>query len=259
MNIPILFENDEYVILNKPAGLLVHGDGHAKEPVLTDWIAEHYPALREVGEAQRLANGEVIVRPGIVHRLDRDTSGAIVVAKTPAAFAYLKAHFAGREVEKRYYAFVYGALKNDEGRIDRPITRSRSDFRKWSAQRGGRGEAREAITEYRVVARIEQDSEHVPKYNSEKNAPENKFTFLELEPKTGRTHQIRVHLKAINHPVVCDSLYAPNHQPALGFERLALHARSLAFTDAAGKRIQATAPYPADFQKAMSIAGIEAA
>ncbi len=235
MNIPILFENNEYLIVNKPAGLLVHPDGHATEPALSDWLAEKYPALSEVGEPQRLANGEVVARPGIVHRLDRDTSGVLVVAKTPAAFSYLKERFAGREVEKHYDAFVYGRVKDEEGRIDRPIARSRSDFRRWSAQRGARGQARPAVTDYHVRGRLGAEA-----------------TFLELEPHTGRTHQIRVHLKAINHPVVCDALYAPNHQPLLGFDRLALHARSIRFTDAAGQEIAAQAPYPADFQAAIA-------
>ncbi len=238
MNIPILFENEEYLIVNKPAGLLVHADGHSKEPALTDWLAEHYPALKEVGESQRVATGEEVARPGIVHRLDRDTSGALVVAKTFEAFNYLKRHFAEREVEKTYQAFVYGAVKNEEGRIDRPITRSRGDFRKWSAQRGGRGEARPAVTDYHVRGRL--------------ITPEGDFTFLEIHPKTGRTHQIRVHLKAIHYPVVCDGLYAERREPALGFERLALHARSISFTDAHGKVISATAPYPADFERAIA-------
>ncbi len=235
MNITILFENEEYIILNKPAGLLVHSDGHAEGPVLTDWLAEKYPAMQDVGEPQRLASGETIARPGIVHRLDRETSGALVVAKTADAFAHLKKHFADHEVEKLYHAFVYGSVRNDEGRIDRPIARSRSDFRRWSAQRGARGQARPAVTDYQVLNHLDSLA-----------------TFLALMPKTGRTHQIRVHLKAINHPVVCDSLYAPNHLPILGFTRLALHARAIRFNDGAGRSISAEAPYPSDFQAAIA-------
>ncbi len=235
MIISILFENDEYVVVNKPAGILVHPDGHAVGPTLTDWLVEKYPNMRDVGESQRLANGEVVARPGIVHRLDRDTSGVLVIAKTPTAFTYLKERFADRDVKKRYEAFVYGRVKEDEGRIDRPIARSRSDFRRWSAQRGARGQARPAVTDYHVRGRLADD-----------------FTFLELEPHTGRTHQIRVHLKAINHPVICDTLYAPTRPAALGFQRLALHARAIHFTDAGGNDIAVEAPYPADFEAAIA-------
>lgn len=135
-------------------------------------------------------------------------------------------------MQKTYHAFVYGIVKEDDAIIDRPIARSRKDFRKWSAQRGARGDVREAVTEYRVLSRLENE----------------RATFVEALPKTGRTHQIRVHFKAINHPVVCDSLYAPKGQPILGFKRLALHARSLEFTNIDGQHIKVEAPYPNDFK-----------
>ena len=236
MEIPVLYEDKNYLIVNKPAGLVVHSDGKTKEPSLVDWILKHYPRLKDVGEPILIADS-VIPRPGIVHRLDRDTSGAIVIAKNQVAFADLKEKFKNRKVAKKYHAFIYGVIKEDDGIIDRPIGRSNKDFRMWSAQRGARGELREAVTHYKVIMRG------------------NDFTFLEVEPKTGRTHQIRAHFKAINYPIVSDPVYAPKREPILGFKRTALHSRSISFTGLDGKLIEATAPYPADFLKALKKIG----
>ena len=151
-----------------------------------------------------------IARPGIVHRLDRETSGVIVIAKTQESFLNLKKQFQERKIEKKYNAFVYGALKEEKGIIDRPIGKSKSDFRQWSAQRGARGELREALTHYKVL---------------EKNKD---FTYVEVTPKTGRTHQIRVHLASIGHPLAGDKLYGfKNQQTPKGLNRHFLHASSL--------------------------------
>ena len=233
VNIPILYEDENIIAINKPAGLVVHFDGRTKEPNVADWLLEKYPETKKVGEPIKLSNGEEIIRPGIVHRIDRETSGVLLLAKNQKSFEFLKKSFQDRLIEKTYHAFVYGEMKNDDGVIDRPITRSRKDFRLWSAQRGGRGEARDAVTEYKVLKRNKG------------------FTFVEANPKTGRTHQIRVHFKAINHPIICDSLYAPKRESALGFERLALHAHTIEFDNSKGKRLKITAPYPADFEKAI--------
>lgn len=233
--IQVLFEDGDVMVLNKPAGLIVHSDGRTKESTLCDWLLEHYPGMKNVGEPLILKNGTTISRPGIVHRLDRETSGAIIVAKNQQTFEALKKQFQNREVEKIYHAFVWGEIKNDEGVIDRPIGKSRSDFRKWSAQRGAKGEMREAVTEYKVLARGKG------------------LTLVEVSPKTGRTHQIRVHFKAINHSVIADKLYAPKQGAALRFERTALHAVSVKFKDLRGKSITVAAPYPDDFQTALSL------
>jgi len=244
---PVVIYEDEYVlVLNKPSGLVVHGDGRTNEETLVDWILEHYPETEGVGEPLVLANGTVVDRPGVVHRLDRETSGVIVIAKTQESFLNLKEQFKNRKVEKIYNAFVYGHFpstdvqggKEKEGIINRPIGRSASDFRKWSAQRGARGELREAITEYKVL--------------KEEVAEEQKISFLEIKPKTGRTHQIRVHMKAINHPVICDKLYAPKSLCLLGFDRLALHARNISFLTLKGD-ISAEADLPEDFVRALNV------
>jgi len=229
MNIKIIYEDKDIVVINKPAGLIVHSDGKTEEPTVSDWVLENYPEAEGVGEPLVLSSGEIIKRPGIVHRLDRETSGVLLVAKNQKTFLFLKEQFKNRKIEKSYRAFVYGKIKNDGGVIDRPIGRSKNDFRKWSAQRGARGRMREAVTEYKV-----------PWKNDE-------FSFVKVNPKTGRTHQIRVHFKAINHPIVCDKLYAPKRECALGFERLALHAYSLEFNLPNGERIKVEAELPEDF------------
>lgn len=229
MKITVIHESKDIIAINKPAGLVVHSDGKTKEANLVEYLLDNYPQLKDVGEHPD--------RPGIVHRLDRETSGVMLVAFTNDGFFHLKEQFQNRTVIKRYHAFVYGIMKENEGTIDRPITRSRKDFRLWSAQRGGRGEPREAVTDYKVLKRV--NGRH-------------QLTFVEASPKTGRTHQIRVHFKAINHPIVADSLYAPKRDAFLGFDRLALHSKEITFIDTDGKEVRVEATYPQDFEVALS-------
>jgi 23S rRNA pseudouridine1911/1915/1917 synthase len=236
----ILYEDANYLVINKPAGLMVHDDGKTKDPTLCDWLVDKYPAIEDVGEPLVTSEGKIIKRPGIVHRLDRATSGALAVAKTQKAFLALKAQFGDRTVEKIYNAFVYGKLDKEMGSINLPIGRSKGDFRQYTAPLQLRGEMRDALTYYRVVA---QSSKHA---------------FLELVPKTGRTHQIRVHVKAIRHPVVCDRVYAKDRPCDLGFDRLALHARKLSFMGLKGKKIEVEAPFPPDFEQALQALKAEA-
>jgi 23S rRNA pseudouridine1911/1915/1917 synthase len=235
MDIPILFENESIVAVNKPSGLTVHPDGRTIESTLSDWVLARYPETEHVGEPIQLSSGEVIRRPGIVHRLDKETSGVLLIAKTAEAFEALKRQFQDRSIQKTYRAFLFGRMKETDGVIDRSIGRSRSDFRLWSAQRGAKGTLRDAVTEYRVLD----------------TAPD--FSYVEIEPKTGRTHQIRVHFKAINHPVVGDRLYAPKRGYALGFSRTALHAERIAFTLLDGAPVSVEAPLPEDFVAATAL------
>lgn len=230
--VEIVFEDNDILVINKPAGLVVHSDGRTEEYTLVDWILEKYPEIKEIGEPMVLQSGQVIYRPGIVHRLDRDTSGVLVIAKNQKSFDNLKDQFKNHTVQKTYRAFVYGVVKEDEDIINRPIARSRKDFRLWSAQRGSRGELREAVTAFKVIARGKD------------------ATYVEVNPKTGRTHQIRVHFKAINHPIVFDSLYAPKKDSVLGFKRLALHSLSIGFNDISGKQLFFETQLPEDFLKA---------
>lgn len=228
MDLPIIFEDDNIVAVNKPAGIMTHPDGVTKDETVSDWFAKKYPEAATVGETQRLPNGEEIARPGVVHRLDRETSGVLVLVKNNETHAFLKEAFQERTVEKTYLAFVYGVPKERKGTIDFAIGRSRKDFRLRSAQPKAKGTMREAITHYEVVA---DNGSHA---------------LMKIVPKTGRTHQIRVHLKAIHHPVVGDPLYAPNHPYDLGFKRLGLHAFTLDIPQPSGERLHIEAPLPQD-------------
>jgi 23S rRNA pseudouridine1911/1915/1917 synthase len=240
--VEVLYEDRDILAINKPAGLMVHGDGRSEEETLAHWVNKNYPETENVGEPARDEKGKDILRGGIVHRLDRETSGVMLVAKTQKGFECLKKQFQKHEIVKEYRAFLYGDLKKDKDVIDRPIGRSSSDFRLWSAQRGARGELREAITEYEVVDRIEIEGKDSEKY-----------TFIKAFPKTGRTHQIRVHFKAIHYPLVADSLYAPKVENSLGFSRLALHSHTITFKDTGGVERVVTAEYPEDFKRAISM------
>ncbi len=243
----VIFEDPDFLVISKPAGLVVHSDGKTNEENLCEVLVLEYPDIKGVGEPGKSPTGAVIDRPGIVHRLDRDTSGVMIVARNQKAYEYFKDEFKGKNIQKTYNVIVWGLVKTDKGVIDRPIGRSKSDFRKWSAERFQRGELRDAVTEYKVLARMD-NPEHDPKIHNIKQA----FTLLEVYPKTGRTHQIRVHFKAINHPVVGDTLYAPNHPAALGFDRLALHAKKIVFKGLNSELYQFETSLPADFETAVS-------
>ena len=242
MQIPILYEDDEVLAVNKPAGLVVHADGRTTESTLAGWLLEKYPSIRGVGEIIPLTDGGVIEKWGVVHRIDRETSGVLLVAKTQESFLNLKAQFQARTIKKSYRTFTQGFFKEDSGVIDKPIGRSTSDFRKWSAEYGARGELREAVTEYHVLGKGEVGAM--------------KISYLEVNPHTGRTHQIRVHLKAVGHPILCDRLYAPKSPCALGFERTALHAFSVEFKGLDGARHHVEAPFPEDFGVALAELGL---
>jgi 23S rRNA pseudouridine1911/1915/1917 synthase len=236
-NIQIIFENEQFIILNKPSGVMVHGDGRTTEKTVVDFLLLKYPDLKEVGEPITLPKGEVIYRPGIVHRIDKETSGLLLVAKTQESFEFFKNLFKEREMKKQYKALVWGDIKED-GIVDVSIARSPTNFRQWSATRGKRGQERDAITEYKVVKRIEEKGQ--------------KFTLIDVFPKTGRTHQIRVHMKYLQRPLVCDSLYALNLPLALGFTRLALHAETLSFEGSDGMEYSFQAPLPEEFKNILA-------
>jgi len=228
----VIFENEDYLVLNKPRGMSVHLDGKTDTDTLVDWLLLNYPDIKDVGEPLVLESGEEILRPGIVHRLDKDTTGLLLIAKTPESYEFFKEKFKEREIQKTYFAFVYGKPRDARGIVDLPIGRAQGSVRKWETGSRVRGETREAQTRYKVL-----QSGHGA-------------TFLEIWPKTGRTHQIRVHMKAIGHPIVADSLYAPTKKPILGFKRLALHAGRLVFNDLSGRERVFEAPLPPDFKTA---------
>jgi 23S rRNA pseudouridine1911/1915/1917 synthase len=234
MELTILYEDADMVAISKPTGIITHADGRTDAESVASWFAAHYPESKDVGEPMILPDGTSIARPGIVHRLDMDTSGVIVLAKTPEAFEFLKNSFRERDAKKTYLAFVYGVPKAKRGTIDFAIGRSRKDFRLRSAQPKAKGMMREAITRYEILG------------------DDGKYSLVKVMPETGRTHQIRVHLKAIHHPIVCDSLYAPNQACALGLNRLALHAYSLDIPLVSGGRKEIIAPLPTDLAEAVA-------
>src|SRR5665213_2213445 len=243
----IIWQDADMAAIDKPAGLVVHSDGRTTEPTVADWVLKKFPKAKGVGEPIHLANGELLERTGIVHRLDRDTSGVLLIAKTAAGHAHLKAQFQARTIEKKYLAFVHGVFEDDYAIIDRPIGRSVSDFRKKSASRGAEGELREAMTWYVV-----KGSAKVPRQEGTKDTDEIlPVSIIEAEPKTGRTHQIRVHMQAVHHPVVCDPLYGSGKPCVMGFGRTALHAYKISWDLMDGTRMKVEAPLPEDFKDAL--------
>ena len=238
MKIKILYEDSNILAIDKPSGISVHSDGRSKEKTIADWVLKNYPKMRNVGENEIYENKNIkteIKKPGIVHRLDKETSGVMLLAKNEKAYQFLKSQFQERVVKKTYVAIVSGDMKNDRGVINKPIGRSPKDFRRYLAGRGARGEMRDAVTQYRVLKRLDINS--------------TKYTYLEIHPKTGRTHQIRVHMKYLNHPVVCDSLYNPDNPTPKGITRMALHAKSIEFRNLKGEIIRVESSVPKEFIK----------
>lgn len=236
----ILFENDDCVVINKPSGPMVHEDGHSPTETVVDWFLTMYPNAKGVGEPGRSLQGKELERSGVVHRLDRETSGVLVMAKTQAAFLHLKAQFHDRLTKKEYRAFVYGPVREPWGTIDRPIGRSAKDFRLRSAEHGAKGTLRDAVTDWELIGTGRYKDEH--------------FSYVKLFPKSGRTHQIRVHLKAIGKPVVGDALYAAHlieNSNNLDFDRLALHAYFLEIELPSGETKRFIAPLPQIFEEAI--------
>lgn len=227
----IIFENDDYLVINKPSGIAVHGGGNIKDKTLADFLIERYPGIESVGDDE--------IRPGIVHRLDKEVSGLMVIAKNNETFSILKNQFKDRDVNKEYVALVHGKMTTDFGSINFPIKRSSEGFKmaamplntadllsrrqpkdRDQGNLDGMFKAREAITEYSVL-------KHYVNY-----------TLLQVKIKTGRTHQIRVHFFALGHPLVGDNLYfnkkskAQNKKVELG--RIFLAANKLSFKDKSG-------------------------
>ena len=213
----ILYEDADVVGVNKPAGMVVHAGAGAHTGTLTNALVHRFGALSSVGGG---------LRPGIVHRIDRYTSGVLLVARTDAAHLSLAHQFASRTVEKVYIALVHGALKSDTGRIAKPITRDPVHRTRMTARLDS---GRTALTDYKVLRRFE------------------KFSLLEVRIGTGRTHQIRVHLASIGHVVAGDQLYGAPAGPA---DRFFLHAARIGFASpSTDERITVEAPLPAELQQ----------
>lgn len=216
-------------MVNKPPGLPAHGGDRVRGATLVDFLLKKFPEIKKVGDEPK-------IRPGIVHRLDKHTSGVMVVTRNQKSFEALKELFQKRLVEKTYLAIVCGKLREKRGIINLSIGRlTKNPFKRGvaSGRNKIRGE-REAVTEYRVLK--ESD----------------KYSFLELKPRTGRMHQLRVHLSSIGHPVACDKIYGGEKVCCPeGIERQLLHAQALTFSFPEGKRWRFEADLPNDFSIAL--------
>ena len=216
-----LLMTDGFVAVDKPAGMVIHPGAGASRGTLAHRLLAHYPELVAVGHPRR---------PGIVHRLDKDTSGVVMIARTPAMYAHLVRAFEQRAVRKRYLLIVRGSPDPPRGQIDAPIGRHPTHRTRMAVARRGRP----AVTDYRVL-------------NFSGG-----MALVEARPATGRTHQIRVHLAAIGHPILGDATYG---EPAQA-PRTMLHAWTLGFADDAGGRWLAAASPPEDFQRAAADLGL---
>ena len=236
----ILYEDDDVLVINKPEGWLVHEDGKINDtPVVVEWFLRRYPAASGVGESGYSLKGKVLNRAGVVHRLDRETSGVLIMAKTQDAHQFLKQQFKDRTVYKEYRAFVYGRINDRWGTINRAIGRNTRDHRLRSAMKGAKGTLREAITDFERIG--------VGEYEGES------FSYIKLIPKTGRTHQLRVHMRAIDRPIVGDTSYASHvidRSNNLHISRLALHAHVLELVLPNATEQRFIAPVPVVFDEA---------
>jgi 23S rRNA pseudouridine1911/1915/1917 synthase len=221
----IVYEDDAVIVIDKPSGLVVHpGAGHQRGTLAAAVLA-HAPATAGVGGARR---------PGVVHRLDKGTSGLLVLAKTAAAYDALTRQLAARTVSRRYLAIVAGRLRRPEGVVDVPIGRHPHDRVRMAVRPAGSG--KRAVTRYRVLETFPD------------------WTYLEARLETGRTHQIRVHMASLGHPVAGDVLYGRGAaRPPIPFEGLALHATALGFVHpVTEKRLEFTAPLPPRMERFLS-------
>lgn len=211
----IIYEDNDLIATNKPAGIIVHADDHHDSGFL-DIVREKF------------------VTADYLHRLDKDTSGVLLFSKNEDGHEHYKDLFRDRSIQKTYKALVVGNIKHEEGSVELPIGRSSSDPRK-RVVNGKKGLLREACTDYKVLERFGD-----------------KYSLVDLYPKTGRTHQIRVHMTSIGHPVACDGLYGGKRFacPIEGGRQL-LHASAIEFTDRNGERRKIEAEEPEDFQSAL--------
>jgi len=238
-NIKIIDETDDYLVIDKPAGLIVHGGNPSiKEKTLTDWLINRYPQINTVGEDP--------ARPGIVHRLDREVSGLMVIAKNQRSFLNLKNQFKSRLTKKEYHAVVYGRMTPDFGTINFPIARSRAGHKMAALPKidkkkdvlndrdlgnlAALNKSREAITDFETITATSA------------------YSLLKVDIKTGRTHQIRVHLAAAGHPILGDNLYASKDSAKKNqkkkYNRIMLASTRLTFRDINGLKKEYTINIP---------------
>ena len=224
----ILYENQNFLVINKPAGINTHPTfKNINQPSIASWFILKYPQAKNVGEDP--------LRPGIVHRLDKDTSGALILTKNQKAFLYFKDLFLKKKIQKQYLVLVKGEMKKDQGVINFSLTRSRSSGKRKIifSQKQTQKKVKTALTTYQVISIYKG------------------YTLLKVEPKTGRTHQIRIHLASIGFPVAGDSLYGVSPKNQFVFPRQMLHAQKIIFLAPNDQRLSLEAPLPYDFQQVL--------
>jgi len=229
--INIIYKDKDFLIIEKPSGLMVHPDKYQKDNTLTDWILKKYPEIKKVGE---------VGRQGLVHRLDRDVSGLMVIARNNASYQHLISQFKKREVKKEYLALVLGTISPAKGVIDFSIARNKKGKLVTIDSQdtpfpGKVKNIKSAITEYKVINKFQD------------------FTLLKLKLLTGRTHQIRIHLKAMGCPIIGDERYAKikNQKSKIKnrLDRIFLHACCLGFYDQQGKWLEFKSDWPEELRK----------
>jgi 23S rRNA pseudouridine1911/1915/1917 synthase len=226
MDLDILYEDEYLIIINKEAGMVVHPAPGHEVGTLVHGLLYHCPDLAGIGGVQR---------PGIVHRLDKDTTGALVVAKTDFVHQHLQAQLKAKTARREYWGIVYGMPKTEQGIIDLPVGRHPTQRQKMGIvppEKGGR----EAITHWQILERLAN------------------YTLMEFRLETGRTHQIRVHISHCGHPILGDPLYSSAHSIGVNLSGQVLHARRLILEHpVSGEIIEATAPIPEEFNKVLRI------
>jgi len=237
----VIYEDADVLVLDKPARLVVHPGAGQRTGTLAHALLAHAPSTAGVGGPRR---------PGIVHRLDKGTSGLLVVAKSPRAYAGLTEQLARRQVTRRYLALVHGEVRQAEGTIDAPMGRDPRHRTRMAVLPPGKG--KRAVTRFRVLERLKG------------------FTYLEAQLETGRTHQIRVHLASLGHPVMGDATYRLRSTPRItdpalaalvdGLDGVALHAASLAFTHpVTGARLEFASPLPNRIERLLAYLRVQSA
>ncbi|NTW26858.1 MAG: RluA family pseudouridine synthase [Candidatus Moranbacteria bacterium] len=231
----VIFENEDMLVIDKQAGLQVHPSFNEKKNTLVNALISRYPEILNVHDGSVGAE----LRPGIVHRLDRDTSGLLVIARNMEAFNALKENFKNRHVEKEYLAIAEGKFKEKEGVIEKAIAKSATHRKQIIARHNTKTVIRTAETNFKVLEEFEN------------------YSLVELKPKTGRTHQLRIHLSSIGHPIVGDGVYGDDKKVEMAEnlpQRQLLHARKLRF-ELFGRQYDFAAPLPLDFEQFLAKIG----
>ncbi len=210
MNITLIYEDSDTLVINKPSGIVVHPFDYSTEETLIDFLTVHYPQIFNIDNPVTLQDKRIINLGGIVHKLDRDTSGVMAIAKNQKTFNELKEQFRNHTTTKIYTALVEGNIQQGQFTIDAPLGRNKKDYKQQVNPANPRGELRDAVTGVKVVSRNQADN----------------TSLVELTPKTGRTHQLRAHMSHIGHPIVGDKAYGSTHDSP----RIMLHAQKLQFT-----------------------------